>query len=146
MIWVTGEGRSSTGVVRFDQEVVGKLLCQVTEAERVSWMVAKNLPVVEDHRERIGHKANHDQHDQRAIVTLMNRRMFQVAIDGDGLKDFGINYPTTLAQLINKDRGNGIDFHIAGEKVSALPLDQILDGLLFTIVVMYTDLIDFLGS
>jgi len=47
-------GMSSAGVEKFDQKLVGELFGQVTKPKRVSSTVATNLPMIEDHRERVG--------------------------------------------------------------------------------------------
>lgn len=142
----TGNWGVSTGIERLHQELVGEPFCQITKAERVSSMVAANLSMKEDHRERVGQNANHRQHDQCSIVVLMDGRMFQMAIGGDRLKDLGINQPPTLTEQINKDRGNGIEFHIASEKVGVLFFNRLFDRLLVGLAFMDTNLVYFLGS
>ena len=60
------------------------------------------LTMVEDQRKRIGQHPNHDQ--QHKSIALVDGRMFQMAIDSDGLKYFHINAPAATAELMNEQR------------------------------------------
>jgi len=62
--------------------------------------MAANLPIVEDHGQRIGHHPDHGQHDQGGA--LMDGGMFEVAVGGNGLKHLGIDAPATAAELLDE--------------------------------------------
>src|ERR1700732_3754195 len=46
--------------------------------------------------------------------------MFEVAIGGDGLKDFGIDSPTAATELMDEQRRDRTEFEISGVEVGAL--------------------------
>jgi hypothetical protein len=53
--------------------------------------MAAHLAVVEDQGQGIGQKPDHGQHHQGR--SLMDRGVLEVAVGGDGLKNFGIDSP-----------------------------------------------------
>jgi len=80
--------------------------------------MAADLAVAEDQCQNISQHPDHGRHDQRRA--LMNSGMFQVAVRGDGLKDFGVDAPPATAQLIDEQRRDGAEFEIGGVEVGAL--------------------------
>ena len=80
--------------------------------------MAADLAMVEDQGEGIGKKPDHGQHHQRR--GLMDRRVFEVTVGGDGLKNFRIDSPTAAAELMNEQRRDGAEFEVSGVEVGAL--------------------------
>ena len=46
--------------------------------------------------------------------------MFEVAVSGDGLKNFRIDSPTAAAELMDEQRRDRAEFEIGGVEVAAL--------------------------
>jgi len=59
--------------------------------------MAADLAVIEDQRQRIGQHPNHGEHHQRSA--LVDGGMFEMAVDGDALKHFGVDSPAASAEL-----------------------------------------------
>ena len=79
--------------------------------------MAADLAVVEDQGQGIGKKPDHGQHHQgRGLVDC---RVFEVTVSGDGLKDFGIDSPTAATELMNEQRRDRAEFEIGGVEVGA---------------------------
>src|SRR5882762_8142617 len=79
--------------------------------------MAADLAVVEDQRQGIGKKPDHGEHHQGR--RLVDRRVFEVTVSGDGLKDFGIDSPTAATELMNEQRRDRAEFEIGGIEVGA---------------------------
>ena len=79
--------------------------------------MAADLTVVEDQRQSVGQKADHGQHHQGG--GLVDRRVLEVTVDGEGVKDFGIDSPTTATELRNEQGGDRTEFEIGGVEVGA---------------------------
>ena len=77
--------------------------------------VAADLALVEDQGQGIGQKADHGQHHQGR--GLVDRGVFEVAVGGDGLKNFCIDSPTTAAELVDEQRRDQAEFEIGGVEV-----------------------------
>src|SRR5438309_11069128 len=79
--------------------------------------MAADLAVVEDQGQGIGKKPDHGQHHQgRGLVDC---RVFEVTVSGDGLKDFGIDSPTAATELMNEQRRVRAELEIGGGGVGA---------------------------
>jgi hypothetical protein len=50
----------------------------------------------------------------------VDRGVFEVAVGGDGLKNFCIDSPTAATELMNEERGDRAEFEIGGVEVGAL--------------------------
>ena len=80
--------------------------------------MATDLTAVEDQRQGIGQKPDHCQDDQRR--SLMYGRVFEMAVSGDGLKNFGIDSPPAAAELMDKQRRDRTKLEIGGVEIGAL--------------------------
>src|SRR5437879_12101033 len=79
--------------------------------------MAADLAVVEDQGQGIGKKPDHGQHHQgRGLVDC---RVFEVTVRGDGLKDCGIDSPTGASGLMNEQRRDRAEFEIGGVEAGA---------------------------
>ena len=58
--------------------------------------MASHLSMVENQGQGIGKKPDHGQHHQGR--GLVDRGVFEVTVGGDGLKNFGIDSPTSAAE------------------------------------------------
>jgi hypothetical protein len=89
-----GEHRGeSTGVGGKSHEPVGHALGKFVGALVTAVGMAADLPMIEDQRQRVSQQPNHRQHHQSC--TLVDRGMLEVAGGGQGLKDRGIDPPST---------------------------------------------------
>ena len=111
-------GRKSTGVDGRGNEPIGDLLGALMKGLAFSPSMAADLAVVEDQGQGIGQKPNHGQHDQRR--GLMDSGVFEMAVGGDGLKNFCIDSPTAAAELMDEQRRDRAEFEIGGVEVGAL--------------------------
>src|SRR5436853_1899134 len=57
--------------------------------------------------------------DRASASGLVDRGMFEVAIGGDGLKDFCIDSPTAATELMDEQRRDRAEFEIGGVEVGA---------------------------
>ena len=95
----TGEAELA-GVGRKSEEPVGHSLGQIVKGLAFSASMAADLALVEDQRQGVGQKPDHSQHYQGR--GLVDSRVLEVAVGGDGLKDFGIDSPTATAELMDE--------------------------------------------
>src|SRR5205807_9548409 len=79
--------------------------------------MAADLAVVEDQGQGIGKKPDHGQHHQGR--GLVDSRVVEVTVSGDGLKDFGIDSPTAATELMNEQRRDRAEGEIGGVEVGA---------------------------
>src|SRR6266436_2531695 len=110
--------RRSAGVRRKSEKPVGYAFSELMEGLAFSAGVAADLAVVEDQGQGIGQKPDHSEHHQGR--GLVDRGMFEVAIGGDGLKDFCIDSPTAATELMDEQRRDRAEFEIGGVEVGAL--------------------------
>src|SRR5207253_4825880 len=96
--------RRSTGIRRKSDKPVGYALGELMRGLAFSAGMAADLAVVEDQSQGIDQKPNHRQHHQGR--SLVDRRVFEVTVGGDGLKDFRIDSPTAATALMNEQRGD----------------------------------------
>jgi len=95
-------GEESTGVGSEGGEPIGDSLGGLVKGLAFSASMAADLAVIEDQGQGIGEKPDHGEHHQGC--GLVNRGMFEVAVGGNGLKDFRIDSPTAAAALMNEQR------------------------------------------
>jgi hypothetical protein len=76
--------------------------------------------VVEDLGKGKGQDPNHGEDEQGLVIALMQRGLLERTVSGDGLKDVGIDLPTTAAQLIEEQGRDGAQLQIAGIEVGAV--------------------------
>src|ERR1019366_8061456 len=106
------------GIEGRDEEPVRKSFCQIPEGAGVTSCVTQNLTMKKHHGERISQQTNHRQQYQR--ITLVDGGVLEVAIAGEGLKQFRVDAPATAAHLMNKRGGDGAELEIRGVEVGAL--------------------------
>ena len=109
---------ASTGVGGRGDEPIGDSLGALVKGLAFSASMAADLAVVEDQGQGIGQEPDHGQHDQRR--GLMDSGVFEMAVGGDGLKNFCIDSPTTAAELMDEQRRDRTEFKIGGVEVGAL--------------------------
>ena len=80
--------------------------------------MASDLALVEDQGQGIGQKPDHRQHHQGR--GLVDSRVFEVAVGGEGLKNFGVDSPAAAAELMDEQRRDRAEFEIGGVEVGAL--------------------------
>ena len=95
-------GEESTGVGSEGGEPIGDSLGGLVKGLAFSASMAADLAVIEDQGQGIGEKPDHGEHHQGR--GLVNRGMFEVAVGGNGLKDFRIDSPTAATALMNEQR------------------------------------------
>src|SRR6266849_4529928 len=95
--WCAAE---STGIGCKSDEPVGHALGEFMEALATTAGMAADLPMIEDQGQAVSQQPNHGQHHQSR--TLVDRRVFEMAVVGQGLKYFGIDPPPATAQLIDE--------------------------------------------
>src|SRR5438552_932586 len=111
-------GEESTGVGSEGGEPIGDSLGGLVKGLAFSASMAADLAVIEDQGQGIGEKPDHGEHHQGR--GLVNRGMFEVAVGGNGLKDFRIDSPTAATALMNEQRRDRAEFEIGGVEVGAL--------------------------
>ena len=83
---------------------------------------ASDLAMVEDQGQGIGKKPNHGQHHQGQ--GLVDSRVFEVTVGGDGLKNFCVDSPTAAAELMDGQRRDRAKVEISGVETGALLRDR----------------------
>ncbi len=111
-------GQQSTGVGGRGDEPISDSLGALVKGLAFSASMAADLAVVKDQGQGIGQEPDHGQHDQRR--GLMDSGVFEMAVGGDGLKNFCIDSPTAAAELMDEQRRDRAEFEIGGVKVGAL--------------------------
>ena len=111
-------GEESTGVGSEGGEPIGDSLGGLVKGLAFSASMAADLAVIEDQGQGIGEKPDHGEYHQGR--GLVNRGMFEVAVGGNGLKDFRIDSPTAATALMNEQRRDRAEFEIGGVEVGAL--------------------------
>src|SRR5260370_21954040 len=113
----TSKRGRSTGIGGKSEERVGESLGQLMKGVTFSAGMAADLTMVEDQRQSVGQKADHGQHHQGG--GLVDRRVLEVTVDGEGVKDFGIDSPTTATELMNEQGRDRTELEISGVEVGA---------------------------
>ena len=108
------DGRS-TGVQRIGDEKVADALGDFVEGFTSSAGMAADLVLIEDQRQFIGQHPNHREDHQRSA--LVGGGMLEIAVDGDGLKHFGVDSPAGSAELMNEQRRYGAEVEIGSVEV-----------------------------
>jgi len=111
-------GEESTGVGSEGGEPIVDSLGALVKGLAFSASMAADLAVVEDQGQGIGEKPDHGEHHQGR--GLVDRGVFEVAVGGDGLKNFCIDSPTAATALMNEQRRDRAEFEIGGVEVGAL--------------------------
>src|SRR5260370_10309530 len=111
-------GEESTGVGSDGGEPIGDCLGGLVKGLIFSASMAADLAVVENQGQGIGEKPDHGEHHQGR--GLVDRGVFEVAVGGNGLKDFRIDSPTAATALMNEQRRDRAEFEIGGVEVGAL--------------------------
>ena len=70
------------------------------EGAAFSANMAADLALIEDQGKSVGQKPDHGEQHQGC--SLVDRRVFEVAVSGDGLKNFRIDSPTAAAELMDE--------------------------------------------
>lgn len=99
----SGERRTvkkSTGIGGKSHEPVSHTLGEFMEAMATAAGMTADLPMIEDQGQGVSQQPNHGQHHESR--TLVDRRVFKMAVGGQGLKYFGIDPPPAAAQLIDE--------------------------------------------
>lgn len=89
-----------------------------------------DLTVVEDLGKGKGQDLNHGEDEQGLVITLLQRRLFERTVGGDGLKDVGMDLPATAAQLSEEQGRDGAQLQIAGIEVGAVLDHSFFDDML----------------
>src|SRR5258708_29868087 len=92
-------GEESTGVGSDGGEPIGDCLGALVKGLIFSASMAADLAVVENQGQGIGEKPDHGEHYQGR--GLVDRGVFEVAVGGDGLKNFRFDSPTAAPPLLN---------------------------------------------
>src|SRR5882724_7838633 len=95
------------GIQSRDEEPVGKSFGQIPEGAGVASGVTENLTMKEHHGERVSQQTNHGQQHQG--VTLVDGGVLEVAIGGEGLKQFRIDTPAAATEVMNEGGGDGTE-------------------------------------
>ena len=114
----TRKGVESTGVGGQRGEPIGDSLGKLVKGLAFSASMAEDLALVEDQGEGIGQKPDQGEHHQSR--GLVDSRVFEVAVGGDGLKNFCIDSPTAAAELMDEQRRNRAELEIGGIEIGAL--------------------------
>lgn len=113
----TSERGRSTGIGGKSEKPIGEAFGELMKGVTFSARMAANLTMVEDQRQSIGKKADHGEHHQGG--GLVDGGVFEVTVDGESVKDFGIDSPTTATELMNEQGRDRTEFEIGGIEVGA---------------------------
>src|SRR5258708_375331 len=94
--------KKSTGVNGEGGEPIGDALGELVKGPAFSAGMAADLAMVEDHGKGIGQEPDHGQHYQGC--GLVDSRVFEMTVGGDGLKNFCIDSPAAAAELMDEQR------------------------------------------
>ena len=87
---IGGRAAESTGIRCKSDEPVGHALGEFMEALATTAGMAADLPMIEDQGQGVSQQPNHGQHHQSR--TLVDRGVLEMAVGGDGLKNFCIEF------------------------------------------------------
>jgi hypothetical protein len=110
----------STGIrLGSNHKLIRQPLGQIAKTEGATSEVTANSAMKENQGPGERQNPNHGEHDQRLAAALMHGWFLEVAVGGDGLKQFGVDDSTTPARLMDEHRWNGAQLQVAGIEVRA---------------------------